>query len=351
MKKVITFGGHLPAQMIEEWASHQASLSELFKEGGTGPSDEDARRKMARSVHEALVTRSNFTPEEIKYRINQVEEHLKDPGLLENFRYFNVPASDFMLQFYFAVWDLRIAELMDLLHNYGKDLKGTWRRVPEDDVWFQMSRFEGMNIDARKKAQSVVDFIRSHNVKFATSFGGGNIPERLYGLPANLTLTVFDDGPVSPLEELNVLCKDVRYYKERLSQALFHKEMEESQDLIWMHGVSMYLDESQHQMTGAILAGARILKPGGFMKYEYLIQNESMRRVISTQCWPYDPKHPMTIFRSPDEAIRQGRITLERVNRILSEKGAYVVASDPEATLAEPWGITSLRFTVQKRGT
>lgn len=347
--------GHLPPHMVYEWANRQAELSVLYKRGQMEASSKGAlthmrKKEMLERVRKALVERSNFTPDEIDSRLAQVSKYLEDPGLLENFEYFDIPSSDFMLQFYFAVWDLRIAEVMCYLHNYGKDLKGTVRQVPEDDVWYQMSYFEGMNINERKKAQDVVDFIKAHDIKRATSFGGGNIPERLYGLPEDLRLTVFDDGPVSPLEELFPNANQrqkVKYYHERLSQALFHAELAGTQDLVWMHGVSMYLDEKQHQMTGAILCGTSLLRPGGFMKYDYLVWTDSMRRVINTQCWPYNPQQPMTIFSNAEEAIRQGRTTLTNVNSKLEGK-TFVDAYDPKVTLTEPWGVTSVRFTVQK---
>lgn len=348
--------GRLPKEAIYTWATEQADLSERYNKGeipGTSETEKGRKRKnaMLASVRKALEERSNFDSDTIGQRMCQVEEHLEDPGLLKNFEFFEIPTSDFMLQFYFAVWDLRIAELMGYLHNYGKDLKGVVRRVPENDVWYQMSYFEGMNINERKKSQNISDFITLHAVKRATSFGGGNIPERLYWLPKTLELTVFDDGPVSPLDELfrgDAKGMKVNYYHEPLSTAPHHTEIRGTQDLVWMHGVSMYLDERErHEMTGAVLCGMELLKNGGYMKYDYLIWTESMRRVIKTQNWPYDPRHPMVIFKNVAEAIMQGRMTLQAVERALAGR-AIVEILDPEVTLVEPWGVTSVRFTVRK---
>ena len=347
--------GHLPFFMVHAWAEKQSELSDFYRRGLVEASSKGAttyirKRDMLERVREALVSRSSLTADEIDTRLTQTSNYLEDPGLLENFEYFDIPSSDFMLQFYFAVWDRRIAEVMCYLHNYGKDLHGIPQRVPEGDVWYQMSYFEGMNINERKKAQDVVDFIRAHDIVSATSFGGGNVPERLYGLPEDLKLTIFDDGPVSSLKELFPnphQRRNVTYYHERLSQAAFHAELEDTQGLVWMHGVSMYLDEKQRQMTGAILCGTKLLQPGGFMKYDYLVWTDSMRRVINTQCWPYDPNNPMTIFDNADEAINQGRTTLSVVNSKLAGK-TYMDAMDPVVTLVEPWGVTSVRFTVQK---
>ncbi|MBQ6409724.1 hypothetical protein IJI18_00505 [Candidatus Saccharibacteria bacterium] len=348
--------GQLPKEAIYQWATEQADLSERYFNGdlpGVSATPEGKKRKeqMLYAVRQALVERSSFNADTVEVRMKEAEKHLEDPGLLKNFEFFEIPSSDFMLQFYFAVWDRRIAELMGYLHNYGKDLKGVVREVPPNDVWYQMSYFEGMNINERKKSQAISDFITSKNIKYATTFGGGNIPERFYSLPKDLELTVFDDGPVSPMEELfpdeNVR-KNVHYCREPLSKAMQHQDLFNTQELVWMHGVSMYLNEvERHEMTGAILAGLTLLRSGGYMKYDYLLWTESMRRVIKTQNWPYDPRNPMVIFDTVSDAIIQGRITLQVVSTKLAGI-ADIETLDPEVTLVEPWGTTSVRFTIRK---
>ncbi|MBQ3445852.1 hypothetical protein IJG29_03995 [Candidatus Saccharibacteria bacterium] len=351
--------GHLPNSAIGEWALSQANASMQHKNKDLLPISAtrtgiDQKAKMMERVKKALTSRSNFTAEEIAHRLNQVSEHLEDPGLLMNFEYFDVPSSDFMLQFYFAVWDRRIAEVMDYLHNYGKDLRGIGRPVPEDDIWYHMTYFEGMAINEHIKASSIVEFIAAHeDILKVVSFGGGNVPERRYGLMRYInTLTVFDDGPVSPVEEL-FRAKDlarINYIHESLSSAPAYKELLGAQDLVWMHGVSMYLDEvSKYQMTGAILAGIALLRNRGYMKYDYLLWTASMRRVIETQNWPYDPHHPMIIFNSVDAAISQARETLQNVNLRLGDR-TFVDIVNIEPTLIEPWGVTSVRITLRKYG-
>ena len=347
--------GRLPAEAMDKWALHQIALSEGFKKDpckGISATEEGRirKRKMLSRIEDALTKRSNFSANTIAYRLTESELRLEDPGLLENFEYFDIPSSDFMLQFYFAVWDNRIAEVMDYLHNYGKDLKGIFRKIPSNDIWYQMSYFEGMNIDKRKQAQCIVDFMKSHKIAKATSFGGGHVPERFYGLPSDLRLTVFDNGKVCPIRELFADANErsrVEYFHEPLSDAPSHRRLLGTQQLVWMNGVSMYLDESQHQMTGAILCAAALLQSGGYMKYDYLIWNQSMRRVISTQCWPYDPRHPMTIFDGPTDAIEQGRHTLETVNFKLANK-ATMDLTDVNVNVIEPWGVTSVCFTIKK---
>lgn len=347
--------GHLTDSELIDWAIHQSELTEAYHAGQIQSTSATAggrirKQKMLDRVNQALTTRSNFPQNEIVARLVEVDKHLKDPGLLENFEYFDVPSSDFMLGFYFAVWDRRIAELMDFLHNYGKDLRGNIRKVPQDDVWYHMSYFEGMNIDKRKQAKDVVDFIKFHHITQATSFGGGNIPERFYGLPQDLRLTVFDDGTVSPLSKLfpdKSQRRNVSYIHSPLSVAPKHQELLGTQQLVWMHGVSMYLDEEHYEMAGAILCAAALLQPGGFMRYDYLIANDSMHRCLTTQCWPYVPGRSMTIFEDPAAAIEQGQRTLSVANAKLGGK-AFMDIVDINVNQYDPWGPISVYFTVQK---
>ena len=348
--------GHLPAEAVYEWATEQADLSTAFAAGkikGTSSTKAGRRRKqkVMEQIHRRLKDNSCMSYEQIRKRMDEIATHLEDPGLLKNFEFFDIPSSDYMLQFYFAMWDRRIAELMGYLHSHGKNLLDVVHRIPEDDAWSIMARFEGMIINEQKKSKDIVDFILSHNITRATSFGGGNVPERYFGLPKDLSLTIFDDGPVSPIEELfpdpSQRLK-VNYVHESLAKAPSYTSLLNSQELVWMHGVSMYLDEERkNQMTGAILAGLALLKPEGYMKYDYLLWTESMRRTIRTQNWPYDPKNPMVIFKSADEAIEQGKKTLQKVNAALEGK-AFIEASDPKCTLIEPWGISSVRFEIRK---
>ena len=355
------FGGvdvlNLPPEMISEWATSQSELSKAYKAGlipasSMEESTNAEKCSMLDRVRETLIERSNLSSKEIEERLRQIDDHLEDPGLLKNFQYFDIPSSDFMLGFYFAVWDRRIADVMGYLHNYGKDLKGVMRKVPEDDVWFLMSRYEGMNINERKKSADIVKFITWNGIRQATSFGGGDIPERLYGMPSKLKLTVFDDGPVEAIEDLFPDLeqrKNVNYIHESLSKALEHTDLIGTQDLVWMHGVSMYLNENErHEMTKAILCGVALLSNGGYMKYDYLVWTQSMHRVIDTQNWPYDPRNPMVIFDTEGDAIKQGRETLKAVNAQLAEKNIFVETLDPVVTLVEPWGVTSVRFTIRK---
>ena len=348
--------GVLPRLLLDEWATLQSDLSEGFARGDIPSTSQtlegrEEKEHVMMAIRETLNERSTLSAEEKTQRLQQIEAHLEDPGLLKNFQFFDVANSQFMLPFYFAVWDRRIAEVMDYLHNFGRDLMGVSRQVPMSDVWRQMSYYEGMNINERRKAKSIVQLIREKHITNAVSFGGGNIPERHYGLPDDLKLTVFDDGPHSPLKELftDKELTRINYVQESLRRAPEHQHLIKAHGLVWMHGVSMYLDEAEkHEMTGAILCGAALLHPGGYMAYDYLVWTESMRRVISTQNWPYNPLRPMKIYTGADEAISEGRVTVDAVNEQLPS-GTSMVVDDISANLVEPWGVTSVQLRLQKR--
>lgn len=341
--------GHLPEDKLKDWTTRQIELSMAYKAGKIGPvsSTEDGGRRKYAMMERLKKTLRNMKDGAV-VRLVELEKKLEDPGLLENFEYFDIPSSEYMLQFYFAVWDGRIAEVMDFLHNYGKDLKGVPAKIPEDDTWSHMSYFEGMNIDKRHQAEHIVEFMKFHNIKKATSFGGGHVPERFYGLPKDLELTVFDNGPVCTLEELfpdERQRRRVNYVHELLSAAPSYPELLGNQELVWMHGVSMYLDEAS--LIGAIICAHALLQPNGYMCYDYLLNNESLQRAVITQGWPYDPTHPMTIFERPETAIEHGRKIIKKVNTKLGGE-TFMDIIDINVNITEPWGATSIYLTLQK---
>ncbi len=346
--------GHLLEDKLDEWACHQIKLSSSYRNGSLAPvsstTDGGSRKRAIMERVKITMAHSSMSEKEVVCRLIELERRLEDPGLLENFEYFDIPSSEFMLSFYFTLWDGRIAEVMDFLHDYGKDLSGVAQHIPEGDVWRKMSYFEGMNIDKRKQARDVVEFMNFHHVKKATSFGGGNIPERFYGMPEDLELTVFDNGPVSSLPELfpdEKQRKRVNYIHELLSAAPRYPELISTQELVWMHGVSMYLDETS--LIGAIVCAHALLQPDGYMCYDYLLNNQSLQRAVVTQGWPYNPEKPMTIFERPETAIEYGLNIIKAVNKKL-EGRSFMDVVDVKVNILDPWGPTSVYFILQKHG-
>ncbi|MBR5621395.1 hypothetical protein IKW75_02865 [Candidatus Saccharibacteria bacterium] len=365
---------------LKEWASDDADLSDQFKNGevvGNSESRQGAKRKQAivERVELAFSRRASTTVygEYCKTYRELFEKKLEDPGLLHNFEYFNIPSSDFMLMFYASMWTGKMADAMIYLHNYGWDLKGNFCEIPPDDVWFQMSFYEAMNINERIKAQSVVDKIDAIVAKKAfavgdwrvevrvTAFGGGNLPERLYrtsdgrgtywvGMPVeepeDLFITVFDHGEVRPLAELynadNIAAVD--YIHDSFMNAPKNEMLLGTQDLVWMHGLSMYLGP---RVPDALHAGFELLVDGGEMMYDYLIMTESLRRCLSTQGWPVDSSE-MYIQPDVDSAYRQAQKDVAALNlRFHGGKSLFEIEK-LEITEIYPWGAPSLRVTLKK---
>ncbi len=111
-----------------------------------------------------------------------------------------------------------------------------------------------------------------------------------------------------------------------------------------MHGVSMYL--GKELTIKALLCAYALLKNGGYMKYDYLIMTESMRRVLATQGWPKG-RGEMDIFPNAQEAIERAREVTSVVNDTLKGNGFFDI-DDIQTTLVEPWGATSVRVTMRK---
>lgn len=374
--------GHLASLNLREWASDDADLSELFEKGET--CNVSATRKglarknnMLERIDVAFSQRANA---EIcglyreKYQ-EQFRKKLEDPGLLHNFEYFNIPSSDYMLMFYISMWNGKMADAMIYLHDYGWDLKGEFHKIPIHDVWCQMSYYEAMNINERIKAQSVVDKIDaiiakksfagefgSHVTANVMAFAGGNLPERFYGTsdgrnggkwigrpfdePEQVNIIVFDNGDVRPMEELYP--EDQRgavdYIHESFENAPKHQELLGTQDLIWMHGLSMYLGP---RVPDALLAGALLLVDTGEMMYDYLIMTESLRRCLNTQGWPTN-KDEMFIQPDVQSAYEQAQKDVRALNfKVESGKFRFEIEG-AEITEIEPWGATSLRITLRK---
>lgn len=371
--------GHLPLKDLKNWASDDADLSEQYKLGEIPSTSNNGfsrlKNDMLERIELAFYQRANI---DIHGKYCSTYRHLfdkmlDDPGLLHNFKYFDVPRSDYMLMFYVSMWTGKMADAMIYLHNYGWDLKGKFGPIPPEDVWFQMSYYEAMNINERIKAQSVVDEIDEiaakksllrrnyHTVIHATAFGGGNLPERFYGTsdgrgvywvglpfdqPEYLMLTVFDNGEVQSMEELYPAEQRgaVDYVHESFAKVSDYPELFGTQDLVWMHGLSMYLGP---KVVDALQAGFMLLNDGGTMMYDYLIMTESLRRCLNTQGWPVDEKF---MFVQPDvqSAYNQARNDVAALN-LRFERGKQLFEIE-KAIITEvyPWGATSLRVFLRK---
>lgn len=353
--------GHLPKDKMYEWAAYQAALSVDYLKTGKGnsatPDTAFCKRQMMEKLQNAFKTRGN--PEDWgKYR-DLFDKHLEDPGTLENFRYFCVPDSDEMIMFYISIWTGDMASAMEFLHRYGKDLKGNRRESPENEAWWQMTEYEGIAVNEHLKAQAIADLIEVEGVDRACFFGGGNLPERLYdGCLYGVKVTLFETGRKVEVDDLEfggedalpcdrfLFPDDVVVYDENLLKAANHKELLNTQELVVMHGVSMYLGQNLDGMVAALENGRELLVNDGVMSFDYLLMTEGMKRTATAQHWPNAEK--MKIFNTPDEALAEGCKTVELVNEHAGIVDAYFDIESAVVNLVEPWGPTSVRFLLRK---
>lgn len=142
--------GHLPKEVLKEWATKEADLSEQFGKGeiaGVSETEEGRKRKaeIMKKISDAFQERADETHLDFYEQTGRTlyEARLEDPGLLHNFEYFEIPSSDYMLMFYLYTWTGKMADVMIYLHNYGWDLSGRFHKVPREDVWYHMSFLRG----------------------------------------------------------------------------------------------------------------------------------------------------------------------------------------------------------------
>ena len=185
-----------------------------------------------------------------------------------------------------------------------------------------MSMIEGMNNSEREKISHYVSRVRKmtadlNRLPKITCFGGGNLPERHYGLP-EAEITVFDNGSHSPMDQLfpNPVARSrVRYINNNLLTAIEHPELFGTQDIVAMFGVALYLKESG--TVQALTFGEELLRDKGMFAFDLLVLNESMRRVFWTQ-WPVAQKETM-VFESAPEAMTVGLDLVNTANKKLEK--------------------------------
>ncbi|MBR5408806.1 hypothetical protein IK112_02550 [Candidatus Saccharibacteria bacterium] len=345
--------GHLPEDKVSAWVGESIKLSKEYHAGNLPPASEDPAWKKRKDLllaqtKEAYEKRGNIED----YEEALFSEHLEDPGTIENWELSEVPTSDEMIQFFVNTWHGNTAMSMDYLHDSGKDLRGNMRRAPKDEVWHKMTTFEGMAINEHVAAKSLAAKAREIAATKIAFFGGGNISERLYNLP-NAEIINFDTGKMYTLQELfpeNFWQREhTTVIPENLLMSAQHMELHDKIDLIGMRGVSMYLGRAL--MVKALLNAFALLRPGGYMMFNYLLDTASMQRTLFPQHWPKGPRGVMDIFEDPILAITEGQKTLAAVNEEIHKNipGSFFYA-EPNITVnvVEPWGATNVMFTLRK---
>lgn len=373
--------GRLRLSDFDDWVLSELRLAHDFSEGKIGPTsstqDGIARKEAIMDrLDEAFHTRASAENSEKYFNgwREQFSGHLENPALVRNFEYFDIPSSDAMILFYIYVWEGNMSGAMDLLQNEApyfeyKNLRGEWAGFfGYDDSWPRMSHFEAMNINERIKARELANALWSIALKEkrpveVTSLGAGNLPERFWGLPECL-YTCFDTSPftLEPDDIFPVTKNDtgrghvyvdkvarefnhehMRYFHGNFFDAGDHEELIGTQDIVVMHGLSMYLTEEQ--MLEALKLGYKLLRRGGVMSVDYLIMTASMMRV-GVQGWPVSPDS-MRIFKCASDADEAARNDLLNAQHALQRPSFDI--EHIHFTEVAPWGIQSARVLFSKK--
>ena len=181
-----------------------------------------------------------------------------------------------------------------------------------------------------------------------TCFGGGNLPERHYGLP-EAEITVFDNGERPPLDQLfpNPVARSrIHYITDDLLTAIEHPELFGSQDIVSMLGVAQCIGEAA--TVQAISFGEELLRDKGVFAFDLMVMNESLRRFLWTQCSGMEASSNLTIFNSAGEAMTVGMGIINTVNEQLERKRTIFTTEPPIVTKIGAWGATDVRFYLKK---
>ena len=353
----------LTSENVFNWATIESNLSTFYKtndpEISSSLSLPNGRTLIDKLVTDLDATFKQHYPEifETEYKEKfrpMFLKRLEDPGMLHNAIYFHVATDLDMIGFYWWTWFGDMAKSMDFLHDYCWDPLGRGHPVNPDGAWYHMSRMEGMNNSERIKVHDFVKharwtFYKLYDRPRFTLFGGGNIPERHYDLPPSM-ITVFDPNTKTPVEKLfdkNDHRWTVNYLHENLFEAVKHTELYGTQSAVEMYGTALYLGpEKTHD---ALLVGEKLLHEHGRFTYDYIVLNESMRRVFTTQFW-HVAQNKTDIFMKAGDAIDRGLSTVAAVNDHLRVEGAdsRFMVENVMTTTVGIWGATGVRLFLKK---
>ncbi len=358
----------LTAVQIHDWATIESGLSHGFATGTIPPSSQftDGRHYIGEVMnsldHTFLHTFTDLNSDYLKeggFR-EIFRRKIEDPGMLRHAVYFDVdnrlapPSFDpTSVSFYWHVWHGNMAKAMDFLHGFSWDLDGKCRRIEPSTIWHHINSIEGMALSERKKISDYAFRVRKMTADLKrlpkiTCFGGGNLPERHYGLP-EAEITVFDNGERSPLDQLfpNPVARSrVRYITDDLLTAIEHPELFGTQDIVSMFGVVQSIGETA--TVQAISFGEELLRDKGIFAFDLLVMNESLRRFLWTQCSHTEANSNMAIFNSASEAMTVGMNIINTVNERLEQKHVIFTAEPPIVTKIGAWGATGVRFYLKK---
>ena len=344
---------------IHQWATIEAGLSHGFKTGSVPPSSRfaDGVRYISEVMNDLdrtfLYDYNDLNTDYLKeggFR-DIFRQRIEDPGMLHNAVYFEVGKDPTSVSFLWHTWRGDIAKSMDFLHDFGWDLHGRCQKVAESSTWHHVNMIEGMAISERETVSDYVSRVKKLTASLKrlpriTCFGGGNLPERHYGLP-EAEITVFDNGKCPPLEQLFLDAttrSHVRYIVDDLMTAIKYPELFDTQDIISMLGVAPCLGE--FGTVQAIIFGEELLHDKGIFVFNLLVMNESLRRLLWTQLG--DQSSDKMIFTSTGEAMTVGMNIVNIANESLEKKHVIFASEPPRVTKIGAWGATSVRFYLKK---
>lgn len=361
--------GRLPVELIPDWAENQMKKSVAYRKGeipGSSATEGGRERKQAMiDAIERMFIHYGRVDDFAKFQ-PILQENLEDPGALDNFYYFDVPNSQDMTLFYYHIWCSHdMARAMEPLHGYGYDMRGTYRKCPEDESWARMISYEGIAINERKKSSTEAFFIETECFTATEKiiFLGGGIPHlHLYSKKTSSKDLVMLDSSFLPsdaeFKNYTPYYHSLKYYKLDLFNApKLLPKLAGKFDCVVMDGVSSYLYPERcigsdgvitylpDTMIKALSSGFYFLRDGGVMILDLLMKTKGMARVGTAQHWP--KAEMMRTFSSVSEADDEMEKLVSGFNNSIGEAG---FKPDISGTLlaAEPWGTTGVVYTLHK---
>lgn len=354
----------LPEDLINEWAKDQILLSVSYAKGGIlGTSDSVGGKKKKAEIMQALSEKFLQPHCIVNYdeAIALFNTRLEDPGMMQNFIYFDAINSDDMLLFFYRIWRGEMARSLEAVYGDGYDLSGNFRNCPLDESWYRMICYESMTINERQKAKFEAETIVGDSTCKAITYFGGGIPHLHHFYEEacrDRVISVYDNGYIPTEEEIDRFNQNydlLRFYNISLLQVANERwNMRGTQDLVIMSGVSMYLyeagkptDECDQKMLSAMKNANVLLKKGGSMLFDFLLPTVCMKRLAITQHWPN--AQSMKIFETCEDAIDEARRIVDKYNEtIISPNESKFFLEDIKVNTAQPWGPTSVFFALRK---
>ena len=116
---------------------------------------------------------------------------------------------------------------------------------------------------------------------------------------------------------------------------------------MYLYEANKPTEDCDQKMLEALRNANLLLKKNGLMFFDFLLPTTCMKRLALTQRWPQADR--MKIFDCCKDAIDEARRVVDRFNGTISSSGESEFAIEGiKANTAEPWGPTSVCFTLRK---